>query len=44
MRNVDNDMPGFIGIHLGKMKLVFKRKFKNRHLFFLCFQLRVLII
>lgn len=36
MRNVDNDMPGFIGIHLGEMKLVFMQKFKNRHQFFLC--------
>ena len=36
MRNVDSDMSGFIGIHLGEMKLIFMQKFKNRHLFFLC--------
>jgi len=36
MRNVDSGMAGFIGIHLGKMKLVFMQKFKNHHLFFVC--------
>jgi hypothetical protein len=39
MCNLDNDMPGFIGIHLGEMKLVFKQKFKNGHVFVLCLQL-----